>query len=205
MPIQEDLTYERTATGALGGDVSVELSRRQLTLLRLIDGVTPMSTFQQHLQNYDIPVIFEELAELGLIEPVNRDKKNVPLRKDPGIPSRHWKSIVAAMLPSLFSGEGSVQQLHLDRTESALKDLEEFSEDMEEDFEEAQDVANNAQNAASSNVPNNEDKEEAPSLVPTKAEDKQADATLSLLNKYAPGLSDEMTDAFRNQDKEGDF
>lgn len=63
--------FARTPAGeqaAIGGS---ELSRRAVTLLRLLDGSTPLAFYADHLKRYDVAALAEELLAAELIAPAD--------------------------------------------------------------------------------------------------------------------------------------
>lgn len=82
-PDREDLLsqcFARTSAGeqaAIGGS---GLPHRTLTLLRLIDGATPLKVYAEHLKRYDVAALATELLTADLIAPADtpgRGRRNL--------------------------------------------------------------------------------------------------------------------------------
>lgn len=155
----------RTPEGELAAIGGSELSRHALTLLRLLDGTTPLQTFANHLKRYDVAALADELLAAGFIAVADT-------------PGRGHRDIGRWNLGHLFTGlrrKGGAAATETTTTTEPAETLD------------APPPAQTAEGEAH--------------------ETDDADLTLRLMNRYAPGLKDDadIDRAFRaRQDRNED-
>lgn len=67
MKTTSDSVYKRTEEGDQRLKDEHSLERRQMIVLRLLDGATPVSVYEKHLGHFDLPRLFDDLLAEGLI------------------------------------------------------------------------------------------------------------------------------------------